>query len=55
MKTNTPLNPETQDRIHQLKLGVDWHADHFRVPTATEEPRRALNLVSVEKLLLAVS
>ena len=20
-----------QDRIQQLKLGVDWHADHFRV------------------------
>ena len=31
MKTNTPLKSETQDRIHQLKLGVDWHADHFRV------------------------
>ena len=31
MKTNTPPNPETQDRIQQLKLGVDWHADHFRV------------------------
>lgn len=22
---------ETQIRIHQLKLGVDWHADHLRV------------------------
>ena len=31
MKTNTPLNPETQDRIQQLKIGVDWHVDHFRV------------------------
>ena len=31
MKTNTPPNAETQDRIQQLKLGVDWHADHFRV------------------------
>jgi hypothetical protein len=30
MKTNTPPNSETQDRIQQLKLGVDWHADHFR-------------------------
>jgi transposase len=31
MKTDTPLNSQTQDRIQQLKLGVDWHADHFRV------------------------
>jgi hypothetical protein len=31
MKTNTPLKTETQARIQQLKLGVDWHADHFRV------------------------
>ena len=31
MKTNTLLKSQTQDRIHQLKLGVDWHADHFRV------------------------
>jgi transposase len=31
MKTNTLLNPETQVRIGQLKLGVDWHAEHFRV------------------------
>jgi len=31
MKTNTPPKTETQDRIQQLKLGVDWHADHFRV------------------------
>ena len=31
MKTNTPLKIETQVRIHQLKLGLDWHADHFRV------------------------
>jgi hypothetical protein len=31
MKTNTPPNSETQAQIQQLKLGVDWHADHFRV------------------------
>jgi len=31
MKTNTPLNSQTQARIQQLKLGVDWHAEHFRV------------------------
>jgi hypothetical protein len=31
MKTNTPPNSETQARIQQLKPGVDWHADHFRV------------------------
>jgi transposase len=31
MKTNTPLNSETQARIQQLKLGVDWHVDQFRV------------------------
>jgi transposase len=31
MKTTTLPNPETQVRIQQLKLGVDWHADHFRV------------------------
>jgi transposase len=31
MKTNTLLKSETQVRIQQLKLGVDWHADHFRV------------------------
>jgi len=31
MKTNTPPKTETQDRIQQLKLGVDWHAEHFRV------------------------
>lgn len=31
MKTNTPLNPETQVRIHQLKLSVDWHVEQFRV------------------------
>jgi hypothetical protein len=31
VKTNTPPNPETQDRIRQLKLGVDWHVEHFRV------------------------
>ena len=31
MKTTTLPNPETQARIQQVKLGVDWHADHFRV------------------------
>jgi transposase len=31
MKTNTPALTQTQDRIQQLKLGVDWHAEHFRV------------------------
>lgn len=31
LKTTTLPNPETQARIQQLKLGVDWHADHFRV------------------------
>jgi hypothetical protein len=37
MKTNTLVNAETQAnletpvRIQQLELGVDWHADHFRV------------------------
>ena len=37
VKTNTLLNAETQAnletpvRIEQLKLGVDWHADHFRL------------------------
>jgi transposase len=31
MKTNTLVDSETQVRIHQLKLGVDWHADHLRV------------------------
>ncbi|HEV2437848.1 MAG TPA: hypothetical protein VG077_17780 [Verrucomicrobiae bacterium] len=37
MKTNTLVNAETQAnletavRIEQLKPGVDWHADHFRV------------------------
>ena len=37
MKTNTLVNAETQAnletsvRIEQLKLGADWHADHFRV------------------------
>jgi len=30
-KTTTLPNIETQARIQQLKLGVDWHADHFRV------------------------
>jgi hypothetical protein len=27
VKTNTPFNSETQDRIQQLKLGVDWHVE----------------------------
>jgi len=31
MKTNTLVKTETQARIQQLKVGVDWHADHFRV------------------------
>jgi len=31
LKTTTPPTVETQVRIPQLKLGVDWHADHFRV------------------------
>jgi len=29
--TTTLTSSETQVRIQQLKLGVDWHADHFRV------------------------
>jgi transposase len=28
---STPSTPETQVRIRQVKLGVDWHADHLRV------------------------
>jgi transposase len=31
LKTTTPPIVETQVRIPQLKLGVDWHADQFRV------------------------
>ncbi len=31
MKTTTLPKPETQARIQQVKLGVDWHSDHFRV------------------------
>ena len=31
MKTNTPPPAETQARIHQLKLSVDWHVEQFRV------------------------
>jgi len=31
MKSNTLVTSETQVHIHQLKLGVDWHADHLRV------------------------
>ncbi|HEV2453823.1 MAG TPA: hypothetical protein VGY98_06155 [Verrucomicrobiae bacterium] len=27
MKTNTPTNRETQVRIQQFKLGMDWHAE----------------------------
>lgn len=30
-KTSTLTPAQTQARIQQLKLGVDWHADHFRV------------------------
>jgi len=29
MKTNTLVKTETQAPIQQLKLGVDWHADHY--------------------------
>jgi hypothetical protein len=31
MKTNMPVKSETHERIQQMKLGVDWHADHYRV------------------------
>jgi transposase len=31
MKTNTLPDSETQVRVQRLKLGVDWHAEHFRV------------------------
>jgi transposase len=31
LKASTTSTPETQVRIRQLKLGVDWHADHLRV------------------------
>ena len=31
MKSNTLVSSQTQVRIRQLKLGVDWHADHLRV------------------------
>ena len=31
MKTTKLPNPETQARIQQVKLGVDWHADHLRL------------------------
>jgi hypothetical protein len=31
VKTNTPEKSETQERIQQLELGVDWHAEHYRV------------------------
>src|ERR1039457_3820882 len=31
MKTTTLPNPETQARIQQVKLGVDWAAEYFRV------------------------
>jgi beta-glucosidase-like glycosyl hydrolase len=44
MKTTTLPNPETQARIQQIKLGVDWHADHFRearLHTGTGPPRNA--------------
>ena len=38
MKTNTPIKTETQDRIQQLKAGVDWHAEHFRVVRRSDGP-----------------
>jgi beta-glucosidase len=44
MKTTKLPNPETQARIQQVKLGVDWHADHFRVArvhTGTGPPGNA--------------
>jgi transposase len=31
VSSETQVNPATPVRIHQLKLGVDWHADHLRV------------------------
>jgi hypothetical protein len=31
--TTTPTI-QMQARIHQLKLGVDWHIDHFRMAPA---------------------
>lgn len=31
MKTTTLPNPETQVRIQQIKLGVDWPAHNFRL------------------------
>jgi len=31
LKRTTPPTVETQVRIQQLKLGVDWRADHFRM------------------------
>jgi len=39
MKTTTLPNPEMQARIQQVKLGMDWHADHFGVarPGSTAE------------------
>ena len=33
---STPSTPETQAHIGQLKLGVDWHADHLRVARMCE-------------------
>lgn len=40
MKTNTPPKTETQDRIQELKLDVDWRADHYRVVRMTTHIRR---------------
>jgi hypothetical protein len=34
---STLLTTETQARIHQLKPGVDWHADHLRVSATGDE------------------
>jgi hypothetical protein len=31
MKTITRPNPETQARIQEVKLGMDWDVEHFRV------------------------
>jgi transposase len=31
LEASTTTTLKTQVRIHQLKLGVDWHADHLRV------------------------
>jgi len=31
VKTNTPPQTQTQEPIHQIKLGVDWHAAYYSV------------------------